>query len=327
VTSTNELPVGEPGEREAQSRVLAAKSVAGPGIYIIIPTFREPAHVAALLSDLRQQSWQAFSVVVINSDPGDATSRLLARGRAGRGVVELTADPSVYWSGAIEIGQRWVLDRAGPEDLVMFLNADIRLSSDFLERIARLLPPLGRTMVAPATVAGGSFVSSGCRVVSWPLALTRHVLVGRCRPVGSTLMPVDMLAGRALCFPARALREVGLVAARQLPHYHSDYEYTARAHRQRYCLYVVPDLQVWNDVEHTGIKSSNPHSTLWQRLRGLASIKSSANLKYRTRFVLLTYPRYSLPSALFINWMKAFLEISFGETPYRLFTLRGTTER
>jgi GT2 family glycosyltransferase len=206
----------------------------------------------------------------------------------------------------------------------VLLNADVRLPDDFLARARELLGMYGRAMITAATVDRGTFVSSGCRMVSWPLALTRHVLVGPYRPVSPTLISVDMLAGRALCFPARALREVGLMAARQLPHYGADYEYTARARRRGYRLYVVPTLQVSNDSTHTGLKSTRVDTTLAMRLKGLAAVKSTSNLRHRTRLVLLTYPWYSIPTGLVLNWIKLALEVGLGERVYRAFTLRGT---
>jgi GT2 family glycosyltransferase len=291
-------------------------------MFLLIPTFRELAHLRRLIGDLQAQSVENFHAVVINSDPGDATSAFVAETAAGRSLRELPADPSTYWSGAIEIGQRWLLQIARPGDLVVLLNADVRLPSDFLERTGELVARFGRAMVMPATVDGDSFVSSGCRMLSWPLGLSRHVLVGPRRDAGSAPIAVDMLAGRALAFPARALWEVGLMAARHLPHYGADYEYTARARRRGYRLYVFPGLQIVNDSAHTGVKSSNPRTTLADRVKGLTSIKSTSNLKCRSRFVLLTYPWYSIPSGLLVTWVKIALEVGLGETVYRVFTLR-----
>jgi len=295
-----------------------------PDVYVLIPTFREPDHLRRLLDDLAAQTLRDHLAVVVNSDPGDATSALLAaRAQHGR-VVELAADPATYWAGAIAMGQRWVQARARPDDLVVLLNADVRLPAGFLARARAVLAPLGRAMITAVTVDGERFVSSGCRMLSWPLALTRHVLVGPRRAVPPAPVAVDMLAGRALCFPARALAEVGLVAADALPHYGADYEYTARARRRGYALYVAPGLEVANDSGHTGLKGSRAGTTLAMRLRGLADIRSTANLAYRTRFVLLTYPWYALPSGLVLNWLKALLEVGLGEVVHRRFTLRGT---
>lgn len=74
-----------------------------------------------------------------------------------------------------------------------------------------------------------------------------------------------MRAGRALCFPTRAVREVGLVDAVRLPHYHGDYEYTARARPRATGGSSSRTSRSGNEVEHTEIKSGNPHSTLWRR--------------------------------------------------------------
>ena len=135
-----------------------------PDVYVLIPTFREPDHVRRLLDDLAAQTHRDHLAVVINSDPGDETSALLAAYAPGGRLVELAADPATYWAGAIERGQRWLQARVRPDDLVVLLNADVRPPADFLARARASLQPLGRAMITAATVDGDSFVSSGCRL-------------------------------------------------------------------------------------------------------------------------------------------------------------------
>ncbi len=297
----------------------------GSRLHIVTPTFREPGHVADLIGDLRSQDFTGFSLRIVNSAPGDETSALIA-GCRDMDIREVPAAPEIFWTGAVAMGIEDVLREAGKDDMILLLNCDIRLKPDFLRRYLAAASERPGACFCAASARGGRFVSSGAVMVSWPLSLTRHELTGPRRPVAERFVPVDMLAGRALLFPASLIGEIGNFAADRLPHYAADYEFTARAKAAGHPLYVVSDVVLESDTRNTGGKAFQADKGLRERIALLFSLRSPLNLRYRSRFALMTYPGWTAAAGVLSLTAKALIEVLFGRLAYRLLRSRHVTD-
>jgi glycosyltransferase involved in cell wall biosynthesis len=96
---------------------------------IVIPTLNEENYVGFLLSDIARQSRKADEVIVVDGDSQDATVSVAKR--FPRVDLLIGAPPVAH--------QRNLGGRKASGDIVVFLDADVRLSEtfleDFLERI------------------------------------------------------------------------------------------------------------------------------------------------------------------------------------------------
>jgi len=291
-------------------------------VYVLIPTYQELPSLQRALTTLAAQTYQNLSVVVINSHPGDETSAFLRDHPFPFPLVEVSATGHDYWTGAINKGLAWVKARAGSSDFILLLNSDVQLPAEAAARYVEQARQHPRALFCAATVSDGRYQSSGCRVRSWLWALTVHPLLGEAYPAssGPALIPVDMLAGRAMFFPAGLLHEMAPVDETYLPHYGADYVFSCRAKREAgYRLYILSDLTITVDRKHTGKKMYHPGVGLAARVRALFHIKSAANLKYRLRLVRACYPRYALPTALAVTCAKSLIETTQGPAAYRFF--------
>ncbi|NUQ38423.1 MAG: glycosyltransferase family 2 protein [Caldilineales bacterium] len=294
-------------------------------VYVLIPTYRELSLLRKALAALAVQTYRNLTVVVINSHPADETSAFLRDHSLPLHIIEVEATEYDFWTGAINKGLAWVKPRTGAGDCVLLLNSDVKLPAEGVARYVEMADQHPQALFCAATVSDGHYQSSGCRVRSWAWALTAHPLLGRPFPATAVpdLIPVDMLAGRALFFPARLLQQIAPVDERYLPHYGADYVFSCRAKREAgYGLYILSGLTIEVDRMHTGNKLYRPGVGLLARWRALFHIKSAANIKYRLRLVRVCYPGYAIPTAMAMTLVKSLVEASLGPLAYRLFGKR-----
>jgi len=290
-------------------------------IAIVIPTFKEHQHVMNLLNDLEKQSYRDFIILVVNSNPDDETSELINNYQGKMIVRELKAHPGLYWTGSVNKGLDWIKENEGDAlEYCLFINCDTRLNSTFIENYIEAAREKPEAILCSAISRGDRYDSSGVRMRSWMLSVTSHYLIGSVNSKNkhNRFIPVDMLAGRTLLFPIDALYRVGRPNSEMLPHYGADYEFSARAKRIGFPLYVFTDITAEADTSNTGKKAFQIASTLSKRLRYLFDIRSPLNIKYRIRFARLTYPKYAVASGIITLIIKSLVEVFLGKTSYIL---------
>lgn len=285
---------------------------------VIVPTFKETMHVQKLLADLTRQTSRAFEVVIVNSNAGDETSRFLRSWRSEFPVREIQAARTDFWAGAVAKGMESVLDQSDLHGLLI-LNCDIGVPPDLIEQATTHATRHPDALICYAAHSlKGAPVTSGVIMRSWPLSLTRHVPPSQSSQSDRLLIRADMLAGRALLVPIAAARTLGLPAHRVLPHYGADYEYTRRAVRSGFRLYVATHPTVVSDTGNTGSRANASAVRLPQRVRLLTSLRSPSNLLYRSRFIVRTYPVPAILPGLLSAWAKTIVEILFGRRGFAL---------
>lgn len=285
-----------------------------PKVYVVVPTFRETKAVAQLRDCFRTVEYANWEVVIVNSNPGDTTSALLAADSMEGRFRELSGDPSLYWTGTVNIGLEWVKDRTEESDLVMLMNVDVSFSEDIISKLVQETIQHPHCQLGALAYGGRKAISSGVQVRSWLFARNFHPLAGwDLSEIPATHREeVDFMPTRCVIFPAQALKEVGLPAARQLPHYCADYEYTNRLRKHGYKALLCAAIRIESDVANTGHDIYIEHTNFIQRLKRMTDIKSLYNPRDRFHYVCLAYPWYAVPSALMIYWCKTLLEILLG---------------
>lgn len=284
---------------------------------VIVPTFKEPLHVRFLSEALRVQTFADFSAVFINSNPGDETSSYLDSVSDNR-FVELQANPDVYWTEAMHMGITWARNHLEGIEYFLFLNSDVHFEPSFLQEYVSAGQRHRQALLCAATRNRSRYISSGVRMKSWILSLTSHHIMGKRKKETPLYIPVDMLAGRAQLVPVSVIDAIGTPNYRMLPHYGADYEFSARARRHGYRLFVYTGVEVELDAKNTGRKSYFKNTTLSQRFRYLFDIRSPMNLKYRFNFTRLVYPKGARVIGLITVLLKTLMEALFGRSAHRL---------
>ncbi len=287
----------------------------------IVPTFREEHHVRCWINIMRSSNndgmWHLF---IVNGNPDDESSRLIREAEQNQLVIkEVKGCPEYFWASLVRLGLQTVLNNDADWDWLIVANVDIRFDKISLEKL--LYQTESRSWVqTPLQIRSDGYCTScGVRVRSWWFSLNEHFHEGL-RPASildHSRMDADFLPTRFLLLSPEIVKKVGLPNAKALPHYGADYEWTYRMKKAGYRLLVNPVTTVTVDDRNTGYKSFHGATSFRQRLGWLFSIKSTLNIKYRTRFVLLTHPIYCWPTALLSNWMKILLEVLLGGLIHR----------
>ena len=279
----------------------------------IIPTFKEPQQIKKLISSFLNIKSNQIEILIVNSNPNDETSSFLSTCGDSR-VNELEGTPSLYWSGAINIGLNYVLNYSNKPDYVFIMNADVEFTDDILNIFLQKANGMTKFQFAAVTVSESTIVSSGAHVSSWFFTKIRHPLAGSSIEslIDDVLIPVDYLPARCIMFPYSALVECGVISEKRLPHYCGDLEFTNRLRLKGYKSYIYTGVKVYLDASNTGEKIFQKSLNLKSRLLSLFSIKSPSNPKYRIRFVILSYPWYAIPTAIILYISRSLVEVFLG---------------
>jgi hypothetical protein len=265
-------------------------------LFIIVPTFREPELVRSVCEQLIAQTHSHFVALIVNCDPGDATTAYLSS-RPDPRLRELQGDHSWFWGRAVRAGQEYASLHGGADDCVVTLNADVEFPPSMLADLLAAHCGAGGALVASTCQVGARFVDSGTLWRCKPLAMTRAVHRKSAASATQACVDVDLLTGRATLYSLRLLRAIGPVDAVRFPHYGCDMEFSARAKQRGWrCIVVHPP------VARTGVRGNPKEPPARFGLRDLWSPRSPLDLRMRTRFIIRVLPRWAVPTALAMTW-------------------------
>ncbi|MCX5775304.1 MAG: glycosyltransferase family 2 protein [Firmicutes bacterium] len=108
------------------------KLTVNPRVSVIIPARNEEANLAHLLSDLKKQTYQPFEVIVVDDASSDQTLNIATGAQVK--TIEMKDKPD-GWMGKNHACHLGVLAAQG--DLYLFLDADVRLSAQALEKLLK----------------------------------------------------------------------------------------------------------------------------------------------------------------------------------------------
>lgn len=288
-------------------------------IFLVAPTYKEPTHVGNFLSQLSRAPRNSVCVVIINANPGDASTVFIKEYKKlnpdANCVIELKSHPTKFWSASVNIGVDYFLNSSKEGDFLALANIDSRFDFNNLTILQRKSEEHGRCITTAPAHSNGRISSTGVKMRSWLFYLSDHIY--RSEPVTALESlgerECDYSPTRLILIPREVVFIGGKVDEVRLPHYTADYEFTSRLRRlSRRTILLVPSAAIHYDSENTGNDPSVKTTTLIERLRKALDIKSTYNIRFRARFILLTFPSYSIPGALSVCFMKTMLEISMG---------------
>lgn len=240
-------------------------------VHVLMPVFNRLSMTKNMISTLRRQVCsEMINIVVVNDGSTDGSKDYLVE---QSDITVLQGDGSLWWGGAIDLGLRYLFGICRDDEWVLLVNNDTSFSPNFIQI---LLDAVQKN--APAVVGsvvrdegeGHRLLSLGARVDPWRLMVTDHLSEVRntLEPQIASTINVDAISGRGALFPIAALKAVGGMRPRFLPHYLADYELSVRIRRQGWHLLVARDGVVYSKNEFGN--SARPAS-LWRRLLSRSS--------------------------------------------------------
>lgn len=273
-------------------------------IWICIPVFNRKDFTLKCLISLKAQAYKNYRILICDHGSTDGTSEAVRQDFPEAVIIH--AESSLWWTGAINKCIDFALKEAGSDDYILTLNNDTELPPDYLQEFAsnsRKYPNSILTSVI-YDIATNSLVSAGSRQ-NWLTARAKQVNFNEDALHGdSNVIAVSHASGRGTLFPVTVFRKLGLFDEARLPHYAADYDFTHKANRIGFPIYVCKQCRVLSHVNATGMTAVRDSFTLKGLVNYYTSIKSPANLKARLWYAWNNCPKPLLPSYLIMDFIR-----------------------
>lgn len=196
-----------------------------PIVYIVVPLFNRIQNLPKLFSNLESQTYQNFRLILVDHGTKRADTKKLPGY-----VVHLQGSTEDWWSGAINIGLKYVFNelQANDDDYIMLQNDDVDFGSELIEVL------LGESLkhnavVGAITLERGTkkIIDANNRLSFWK---ARHVCKFKGKnidDIAANFLEADVLKGRGVLYPVKIARKIGNVDEKL--HYRADPEWSYRA--------------------------------------------------------------------------------------------------
>ena len=264
-------------------------------IHILLPVHNRRKITERFVRCLERQTVRGFTLILIDDGSIDGTSDMVRSILPD--TIVLRGDGRLWWAGSLQRGLDCLRrSRVADDDLVLFINDDVTVAPDYLERALRVMANRRGSFVL------SRFKSPGHNA---PRETGTHAdLENLLFKVTKNSDDINCLSTQGLFAHWGDVRAVGDFHPRLLPHYLSDYEYTLRAHRMGFKCETSAELVIDLDPETTGFHQIDERRfTLF--LRKFFSLKSPGNPIYFSTFVWLACPRSRLLPCLIRVWRHA----------------------
>lgn len=209
-------------------------------VMAVIPVHNRREITMACLARLEASSHDGFELGVIVVDDGstDGTGEAVTQMHGQARLIH--GDGNLWWSGAMNLGVESALKQGC--DYVLCLNDDTLFDAGLVRGLVEEAGRHPATLVAPQAVydESGELMQSGYEFAPGRGWTASHSL----RVLSEAPYWVQGLAGACVLIPAAAFRAVGFYAASELPQYHADIEFSARAGRAGFPSLVLPHLRL-----------------------------------------------------------------------------------
>lgn len=284
-------------------------------IYAVIPVHNRINKTLSCVRSLYSQKRDDLLICVVDDGSTDSTETIL--NTTFPDIEVLKGDGNLYWTGSVQLAISNILLAANSSDYVLLVNNDVEVIEGTIDRLINFSESKGRRVLVNALSVNRedktTIVKSGTRVVSWIFNITQHIHHNRkidsidCKQA----VEADLLTGRCLLHPVEVFREIGNYNAAVFPHYGGDDEFTCRAKRAGYGLYVLPMAPVLLDTSTSGDESTlwkGGFSAIWARLFG---IRSNINLMNKYRIAKHCAPAYAMPTYFLVGIIKSLGKLVF----------------
>jgi len=274
-----------------------------PHVWVVTTTFDRPEKLKAYIDCLSQQTWQSFTLVLVDHGIEPIRPDI----NFSFSTVILRADPSLWWTAAVNTGIRAVLQNTEIQgnDFVLLQNDDSTFGPDFISSLVMATNNSFRVVGSVVVDRNNGRVLHANlkfhRLRARYMYLHRGVIP---EDLGVELLPADVLKGRGVIYPVSVVRRIGLLDER-LPQYRSDHEWANRARRLGFDICVTP-LAICETIIDTQerIVIHDPMRSFWRVLFGR---RSPANLRDMVVYFFTCFGPVLAAYCVFVNGLRTIL--------------------
>tara|TARA_B110000008_G_scaffold271928_1_gene304003 strand:+ start:1314 stop:2198 length:885 start_codon:yes stop_codon:yes gene_type:complete len=284
-------------------------------IHFVIPIYNRLQHTIECINSIYEFVQSDFTITIVNDGSSDDSTNYISKHYPKINLIQ--ADGYQYWTGAIRLGINNILVNAKKNDFVMTLNNDVTLSKNTITELLREARKNRKGLFNALSINSKdkeTSIRSGSIMKSWFFNYTSSIYSGILYNEILSYQPVkvDLLTGRSILLPVEIFKEIGNFDAKSFRHYGGDDEFSNRASKAGWSLYVVPKAIVYVDQEATGLNPLSRSLSIIQLAKSLYSINSTNNIFVRTKLSFRMVPWYAIPTYLLISYIKIFLSILIG---------------
>jgi len=282
-------------------------------IHIIIPVHNRLSLTKQCIRSIENQTYTDWKVCVVDDGSSDGTFEWLTS-LNNSNIRCIKSDGSNWWTGSMHLGVKDVLNDSLNDDYVMSINNDIVLSLNAIEVLVNAIKDNPKAIFSSISISNDKdkrIMSSGAKMISWILNIPYHPFYGKLYDDLDNLsrVKVDMLTGRSVLYPISVFDNNNSFDYKRFPQYGGDNEFTNRAQKLGYQLFIEPLSIVFVQRSETGLNPIDRVLNLSEKIHSLFSIRSVNNIVIRTRFALVVPPIYARPSYLVISLLKILIQL------------------
>lgn len=261
-----------------------------PKIYILLPVHNRKEITLKFINSLLKQSYTNYQLLLIDDGSTDGTS--IEVKTLIPNTIIIKGYGNWWWAGSLQQGFNWIKNNnINKKEIVLIVNDDTILEKDFLSNGTNYLKQNSNTLLLAYAydLANNQLLDCGINY-----DFKKNIIS---KPSGDK--KINCLSTRGLFLYVEDFQKIGGFYPNLLPHYGSDYEFTARAFRKGYTLSSSNDVKLFFNKETTGIHVLN-EKKFYNYFKLFFSKRNLMHPIYRINFYLLTFPfPYNLKYSFF----------------------------
>jgi GT2 family glycosyltransferase len=269
---------------------------------IVIAVHNRKNTTLQCLQQLARQTFQDFSIIVVDDGSADGTSAAIRQFFPSVTVINGTGN--WWWTRSVNEGIRYALDQHASH--VLLLNDDTYFTSDYLAQVN------SEITLNPESVIGSlNLTSEKPHRVYFSGASKLNTLLFRYERYHKTFslyqddekvsrFPSVYLPARGALIPATVFSTIGLLDEVRFPQYASDVEFTLNAHETGFDMYVCSGLKIFTPVDSTGSGDIYKKESFFKFLSSFGNKYAKRHLFTNLQLIRNHVPGYLAPFSFLI---------------------------
>ena len=241
--------------------------------------------ISTILSVLNESDsdYNKVPIVVVDDGSSDGTGEWINKNYPF--IHLLNGDGNLWWSGGINVGVRYAIDRLNV-DYVLLWNNDIVPAPDYFGQVKKII----NRAESPAIICSiiydknhpDTITSTGGYFNSMTGTLKHHNHRVKEPQLETENITINCFGGMGTLIRKDVFHDIGYFDEINFPQYYGDTDFGLRASNAGYKITLNPYQKIWNDKSNTGLHSKK--GGVKELFDSYRSIGSLYNIKKDLRF-------------------------------------------
>ncbi len=254
-------------------------------IHVITAVHNRAEITERFVRGLRKQTYNDIHLILIDDGSTDSTVTIIKKLFPNNTIIY--GNGNLWWGGALQEAYKWIKNNLVKQrdEYILISNDDVQYDSNYIETGISHLNEIDKGMV----LGQGYSINSG-KLIDTIYSIDYSKPWNETIYVPSISNYGNCSSTRSLFLNVKTFLDIGGFHPILLPHYGSDYEWTIRAARKGYKIYIFKDLKYYFDENTTG---DNRYGDL--TIKKIMSKRSNTNPFYRVNSIILSTPPKYIP--------------------------------